>query len=81
MLTNLIQALINTLGSLLDLTRVLPQSPFAEPIRNLQSSYFLGYISYFFPIGDMLNVLQYWLTAIIGFYLVKTLLRWMKVIQ
>ena len=81
MLTTMIQTLINALGGLIDLTSALPQSPFAQPIRNLQNAYFIGYISYFFPIRDMLTVLQYWLSAIGFYYLVKTLLRWMKVIQ
>ena len=81
MLTKLIQVLINGFGSLLDLSSALPQSPFNDAIRYLGQASFLGYIAYFFPIRDMLAVLQLWLVAILAYYLVKTLLRLMRVIQ
>lgn len=81
MLTGLIQALINGIGGLLDLATVLPQSPFQNAIKNIKQQDFFGYIAYFFPMNDILVVLQLWLVAIAFFYLIKTLLRWMKVIQ
>ena len=81
MLTKMIQALINGLGTLLNVATALPQSPFDSAIKYLGQASFLGYLSYFFPIRDMLMVLQYWLVAIFGFYLVKTYLRFMKVIE
>ena len=81
MLTLLLQSIINGIGGLLNVASSLPLSPFAEPIARIRQASFLGYMSYFFPIKDILSILQYWAVAVAGFYLVKTYLRWMKVIQ
>lgn len=62
---------------LLDL---LPLSPFQEFIGNFSSLPYLGWLNWFFPVGDCLVVMLAWLGAVGLFYLYSILMRWLKMI-
>ena len=61
------------------LQNVLPLSPFRGFINSLEAFPYWGYINWFIPVGDFLNILSLWLTAY-GLYLgYSIILRWVKV--
>lgn len=60
--------------------KLLPLSPFAPYISQLQGIPFLGYLNWFFPIGTALEIMATWLTVIITWYSWQVVLRWLKVI-
>lgn len=62
------------------LLSVLPLSPFKQFIDQFRSLPFLGYLNWFFPVGDCLAVMGAWLTAVGLFYLYSIVMRWLKVI-
>lgn len=62
------------------LLSVLPLSPFTQFIEQFRSLPFLGYLNWFFPVGDCLAVMGVWLTAVGLFYLYSIVMRWLKVI-
>lgn len=62
---------------LLDL---LPLSPFQEFISDFASLPYLGWLNWFFPVGDCLVVMAAWLVAVGLFYLYSILMRWLKMI-
>lgn len=59
---------------------VLPLSPFQEYISNFSSLPYLGWLNWFFPVGDCLVVMLTWLGAVGLFYLYSILMRWLKMI-
>lgn len=59
---------------------LLPLSPFAEPIAALANLPYLGYINYFFPVGDCVKIGVAWVTAIGVYYLYSVIARWLKLI-
>lgn len=63
------------------LLSLLPLSPFAEPIAALTDLPYLGYINYFFPLGDCIKIGIAWTTAIGVYYLYSVIARWVKLIQ
>lgn len=60
---------------------LLPLSPFAPVIANLEQLPHLGYINYFVPIGTFLRIGEAWLAAIAIFYLYSVVARWIKLIE
>ena len=62
------------------LLQLLPLSPFSQFIDQFRNLPFLGYLNWFFPVGDCLKVMAAWLTAVGLFYLYSILMRWLKVI-
>ena len=62
------------------LLQLLPLSPFTEFIEQFRSLPYLGYLNWFFPVGDCLVVMAAWLTAVGVFYLYSIIMRWLKVI-
>ena len=63
------------------LKSVLPLSPFQQFISEIGSFEYLGWLNWFFPVGDCLKVLSAWLAAIGAFYLYSIILRWIKAIH
>lgn len=77
----MINLLIKGLGSALSLIfALLPRSPF-KVIDNSPISEYLGTFNYFFPISEIIVILQLWLVAVGGYYIVQTALRWIKAIE
>lgn len=62
------------------LLQLLPLSPFTKFIEQFRSLPYLGYLNWFFPVGDCLVVMAAWLTAVGVFYLYSIIMRWLKVI-
>lgn len=56
---------------------ILPDSPFTLLNKSPIAEY-LGYINYFVPIDFMVNSLAAWTAAILLFYGVQIILRWVK---
>lgn len=63
------------------LTAVLPLSPFAEPIAELGELPYLGYINYFFPVGDCVKIGLGWIACIGVYYAYSVIARWVKLIS
>lgn len=59
---------------------LLPLSPFQEFISEFSSLPYLGWLNWFFPVGDCLVVLLAWLGAVGLFYLYSIAMRWLKMI-
>lgn len=62
------------------LLKLLPLSPFQEFISEFADLPYLGWLNWFFPVGDCLVVMGVWLVAVGVFYLYSILMRWLKVI-
>lgn len=63
------------------LKNVLPLSPFAPYIEQFAGLPYMSWLNWFIPVGDILNVLAAWLTAIVLFYAYSIVLRWVKAIS
>ena len=72
------EAVFNTFKDAL--LSVLPLSPFTQFIDQFRSLPYLGYLNWFFPVGDCLAVMSAWLIAVGLFYLYSIVMRWLKVI-
>lgn len=59
----------------------LPLSPFQPYIQMVSNLPYLGYLNWFFPIGDALTVMAAWLTVIVTYYTYSVILRWMRMIS
>jgi uncharacterized membrane protein len=81
MLTNLINALIRGIATLVDFINVLPTSPFQSINAVMVDSQVLAFIAWFVPFEAIIGLLQAWIAAIITWYISKKALRWMKLIQ
>lgn len=62
------------------LLKVLPLSPFSQFLDNFSSLPYLGWLNWFFPVGDCLVVMLAWLGAVGLFYLYSIVMRWVKMI-
>ena len=60
---------------------LLPKSPIVYLTSNPTVSKYLGYINWIIPIYSMLTLLEGWLTAIVVYYVVQIVLRWIKAIE
>ena len=59
---------------------LLPTSPFQEFVSQFSSLPYLGWLNWFFPVGDCLTVMLVWLGAVGLFYLSSIVMRWLKMI-
>lgn len=62
------------------LQTVLPLSPFQRWVSAAQGLPYIGWLNWFFPVGECLAVMAAWLTAVGVFYLYSIIMRWLKVI-
>ena len=62
------------------LMKVLPTSPFSKFLSEIGEVPYLGYLNWFFPVGDCIKVMVAWLGAIGLFYLYSIVMRWIKMI-
>lgn len=60
---------------------ILPKSPITYITANSEVKQILGYVNYFIPIYAVISVLEVWLVAILIYYIVQVILRWLKVIE
>ena len=68
---------VNTL--LMVVINLLPNSPFQSITMPSALSNIIGYINYFIPISEMIIITTAWLTAVLGYYVLKVVLNWLKV--
>lgn len=59
---------------------LFPLSPFRDFISSLESLPYLGWLNWFFPVGQCLAILSAWLLAVGTFYLWSIIARWVKLI-
>lgn len=62
------------------LCSVLPLSPFDDYISQFSSLPYLGWLNWFFPVGECMVVMLAWLGAVGLFYLYSIVMRWIKMI-
>lgn len=65
----------------LTILNFLPLSPFQPYIQYVANLPYLGYLNWFFPIGQALTVMGAWLTVITTYYLYSVILRWLRMIS
>lgn len=63
-----------------NLLELLPLSPFQPYIELFRELPYLGWLNWFFPVGDCLIIMAAWLAAVGLFYLYSVVMRWIKVI-
>lgn len=78
MLMDWIFELIHNIGNAL--MKLLPRSPFSQFIANFTPPDYLGWLNWFFPVGQVLSILVIWLASISLFYLYSIIMRWVKMI-
>lgn len=77
----MINLIILALGTVLSwILGILPDSPF-QTISNADVGEFMAAINWLIPISSMLAILQAWVIAIIGYYIVMLIMRWIKAIE
>lgn len=59
---------------------LLPDSPFPAIIAQLEELPMIGYINWFFPIGQAIGILASWGSAILVFYGIAWILRQLGII-
>lgn len=59
---------------------LLPTSPFPAIIEQIAELPMIGYINWFFPIGQALGILSAWGSAILVFYGISWILRQLGII-
>ena len=75
------ELIVNGPGAIMNLIYgVLPLSPFRPYLNSLGDLPYLGYLNWFFPIGEAITITFAWLTAISLYYTYMAVLRWLKVI-
>jgi len=79
MLLGLVQLIVDALSGLINVVvAVLPSSPMSD-VSSVNIAYeYLGYINYFLPVGQIVDVCLVWLGCIAGFYIYMALGRWAK---
>lgn len=75
--------IISTLGSLVSgIISILPKSPFAS----FESSWFSGikhieYVQWIIPIDSIIALVSSFVIAVLGYYLLKWVLNWIKMVN
>lgn len=76
----LINQLIKAIGKIGEMmVNILPSSPFIL-VERIEIPY-LNYLNWIIPIEEMIVILGYWLSAIVVYYVVQVILRWVKIIK
>ena len=77
----LINHIISGLGTALTvLVGILPNSPI-QAIDNSAISQYLGCINWIIPVSDMLAELSLFCAAVLIYYAIQIVLRWIKVVE
>lgn len=71
--------ILQSLGEFL--AGVLPLSPFQGFIDSIGTFEYLGWLNWFFPVGDCLRLLAAWVAVIGVYFLYSIILRWIKAIH
>ena len=62
---------------------LLPDSPFAflVDLTNGPQREWLKWLNWFIPINTFASILQAWVTAILTYYVIQIVMRWVKAIE
>ena len=72
----------DTFSGIVDgLIEILQKSPISYLAATPEVSEVLGYVNFFIPIYSMIAILENWLVAIVIYYVVSVVLRWLKVVE
>lgn len=75
---NIINGLINGLASgIAVILNLLPSSPFTWDLSG--ASGLIGFVFWLFPIPEMITLITSYVSAVALYYVVRVVLRWMKV--
>lgn len=76
----LINVLIKGIGTVLGtFLSLLPNSPFQWSLGGLST--YWGYVTVFIPIPEMITEMGLYVTAVVGYYAIRTILRFTKMIE
>ncbi len=60
----------------------LPDSPFKSVFSKLNlDTNLLGYLNWIFPVGEIVSIFAIWVSAVLAYYLIMQILRFVKVIK
>lgn len=59
---------------------LLPSSPFVAAINAFSSVPYLSYLNWFFPVTEIIAILEAWLVAITVFYLYRMVMSYIHLI-
>lgn len=77
-LIDFVNFLISELGNLGQaLVRLLPSSPLQWTA--VVDSEILSWVNWLIPIGEMVVIGEMWLIAILGWYIIRPILKWIKI--
>lgn len=71
-----LQGLLSLITPIIEL---LPEYQF--PIVDFSEIPFLGYAAYFLPISEISTLMIYFLQFMVGFWVVRVILRWLKILR
>lgn len=60
---------------------VLPGSPINWIISNDAINEYVGYLNWFIPVYTFIGILENWLMAVLIYYGVQIVLRWVKAVE
>jgi hypothetical protein len=76
----MLDGIVDFFSGLLDgVLSILPDDPFMPFINNLQVASWISALNWIVPIGAFATIGAAWLVAVAGFYVIKAVLRWVKV--
>ena len=58
----------------------LPDSPFQQFIGAVRNIPYLKYLNWFFPVAEILVVLQVWLSAVVIYYTYMAIMRFIRLL-
>lgn len=78
-MTNLLNSLIEKIADVLKaMLNILPDSPFVHVQDYLVENKYLAWINYFFPVQELCTFMCYYVVAVLAYYTVRVVLRWIK---
>ena len=75
---DILNSIWNSFGD--KIANILPTSPFTPIVEWVRGLPYLSFVNWFVPVGEMLQLLGVWLSAIAVYYLAMVVLRWLKVV-
>lgn len=59
----------------------LPSSPIQWLINSNELNEYVGMLNWFIPVYTFIGILENWLAAVVIYYVVQVILRWVKAIE
>lgn len=82
---NIFKSIVDAIGSsalnsLKFVYNILPNSPF-QSLSNSDISQYISGLNWFFPIQQIISIMQAWLTCVLTYYAYQIILRWTRAIR